>query len=256
MTWIGRYKNGIPWGRCWQWKEGGGYVTGNQVDIYILLTRQSYLSSNLLHFPSAKQAELLTITNEEWQVINQFLWYAETKSPFNNTIATDRTNTVDMSHLYNRKYGWYAPATGAYALHVPVVTPIFANAKAWHIACFRSVCSYGVVIRKGFLFPHIIKIDYRSGGRQRRAQRERRRLRVSWPGDLPAGKLRQVGHDRGEACARQGKLPIWFCTEAQPTVQSWALGYFWIFSIMTNDIICIFLSNGKLIWLGVCFFFK
>jgi len=28
VCWLSRYKNGIPYGQCWEWKEGGGYITG------------------------------------------------------------------------------------------------------------------------------------------------------------------------------------------------------------------------------------
>ncbi|XP_023344428.1 histone-lysine N-methyltransferase SETD7 [Eurytemora carolleeae] len=28
VSWLGRYKDGVHWGQCWQWVEGGGYITG------------------------------------------------------------------------------------------------------------------------------------------------------------------------------------------------------------------------------------
>ena len=33
MTWVGRYKSGIPWGRCWQWREGIGV---HQIILFLL----------------------------------------------------------------------------------------------------------------------------------------------------------------------------------------------------------------------------
>jgi len=28
VSWFGRYKAGLPHGQCWEWREGGGYLTG------------------------------------------------------------------------------------------------------------------------------------------------------------------------------------------------------------------------------------
>jgi hypothetical protein len=31
VSWLGCYKSGVPHGQCWQWMEGGGYLTGEQL---------------------------------------------------------------------------------------------------------------------------------------------------------------------------------------------------------------------------------
>ena len=28
VTWIGLYQMGLPYGQCWKWSEGGGWLTG------------------------------------------------------------------------------------------------------------------------------------------------------------------------------------------------------------------------------------
>ena len=28
MTWLGLYRMGVAVGQCWQWREGGGWLTG------------------------------------------------------------------------------------------------------------------------------------------------------------------------------------------------------------------------------------
>ena len=29
VTWLGRYRGGVARGRCWAWREGGGWLTGS-----------------------------------------------------------------------------------------------------------------------------------------------------------------------------------------------------------------------------------
>ena len=36
VTLLGRYRSGVAFGRCWEWQEGGGYITGRGKKVWVL----------------------------------------------------------------------------------------------------------------------------------------------------------------------------------------------------------------------------